>query len=67
LFAERQCDLLGESVIFVHDPKSIGLVIRSLLGDTHKLSSIAANGRLRMGELGAAARITEKLIELWEF
>jgi uncharacterized protein (TIGR03492 family) len=66
LFAERQCDLLGESVIFVPDPASIGVVVSSLLGDTHKLSSIAANGRLRMGEAGAAARIAGKLIELWE-
>lgn len=66
LFAERQCDLLGESVIFVHNPESMGLVIKSLLGDADKLASIAINGRLRMGEVGAAARITQKLIELWE-
>jgi uncharacterized protein (TIGR03492 family) len=65
LFAERQCDLLGESVILVNDPQSVGLVVRNLVGDADKLSSIASNGRLRMGEAGAAARIATKLLELW--
>jgi uncharacterized protein (TIGR03492 family) len=65
LFAERQCDLLGESVILVNDPQSVGLVVRDLVGDVDKLASIASNGRLRMGEAGAAARIATKLLELW--
>jgi uncharacterized protein (TIGR03492 family) len=65
LFAERQCDLLGESVILVNDPQAVGLVVRDLLGDVDKLASIASNGRLRMGEAGAAARIATKLLELW--
>ncbi len=67
LFAERQCDLLGESVILVDDPKFVGLVVRDLVGDVDKLAGIASNGRLRMGEAGAAARIATKLAELWEY
>jgi uncharacterized protein (TIGR03492 family) len=66
LFAERQSDLLGESVILVDDLKSVGLVIRDLVGDVNKLAGIASNGRLRMGEAGAAARIANKLVELWQ-
>jgi uncharacterized protein (TIGR03492 family) len=65
LFAERQCDLLGESVILVDSPKSVGLVIKDLVGDAAKLASIARNGRLRMGEAGAATRIATKLVALW--
>jgi uncharacterized protein (TIGR03492 family) len=66
LFAECQSDLLGESVILVDDLKSVGLVIRDLVGDVTKLAGIASNGQLRMGEAGAAARIATKLVELWE-
>jgi hypothetical protein len=58
--------LLGASVILVDDPKSVGLVVRDLVGDVNKLASIASNGRLRMGEAGSAARIAAKLVELWE-
>jgi uncharacterized protein (TIGR03492 family) len=63
LFAERQCDLLGQSVILVNDPGSMGSVVKNLLGDANKLFNIASNGQLRMGESGAAARIAAKLIE----
>jgi uncharacterized protein (TIGR03492 family) len=66
LFAERQCDLLGESIILVDDPKSVGFVVRDLVGDTDKLANIARNGRMRMGDAGAAARIATKLVELWK-
>jgi uncharacterized protein (TIGR03492 family) len=66
LFAERQCDLLGESVILVDDPKSVGLVVKDLLGDINKLTGMAGNGLLRMGEAGAAGRIAAKLVELWK-
>jgi uncharacterized protein (TIGR03492 family) len=66
LFAERQCDLLGESVILVNNPKSVGLVIKDLMKDVNKLAGIASNGRLRMGAAGAAQRIAAKLEEIWE-
>jgi uncharacterized protein (TIGR03492 family) len=66
LFAERQCDLLGKSVILVDDPGSVGLVVKDLLGDINKLTGMTSNGLLRMGEAGAAARIAGKLIELWK-
>jgi uncharacterized protein (TIGR03492 family) len=65
LFAERQRDLLGESVVLVDAPQSVGFVVRNLLGNTDKLAGIASNGQLRMGEAGAAARIASKLLELW--
>jgi uncharacterized protein (TIGR03492 family) len=65
LFAERQRDLLGESVILA-DEVSLGL--RYLIGGGEELtrkflSTIEENGRLRMGEAGAAKRIAAKLIE----
>jgi uncharacterized protein (TIGR03492 family) len=66
LFADRQCDLLGESVILVNDPQSVGGAVSNLLGNIDKLANIAGNGRLRMGEAGAAARIATKLVELWK-
>jgi uncharacterized protein (TIGR03492 family) len=66
LFAERQCDLLGESVILVDDPKSVGLVVKDLLGDINKLTGMAGNGLLRMGEAEAAGGIAAKLVELWK-
>jgi uncharacterized protein (TIGR03492 family) len=65
LFAERQCDLLGESVILVNDPKSVGLAIGDLARNVNKLAAIATNGYLRMGAAGSAARIATKLVELW--
>jgi hypothetical protein len=58
--------LLGESVILVDDPKSVGLVLKDLLGDINKLTGMAGNGLLRMGEAGAAGRIAAKLVELWK-
>lgn len=66
LFANRQGDLLGESVMVVNDPQSVGLVVKSLVGNIDRLAAIANNGRLRMGEAGAAARIATKLAELWK-
>jgi uncharacterized protein (TIGR03492 family) len=66
LFADRQCDLLGESVILVDDPQAVGGVVSNLLGNIDKLANIARNGQLRMGEAGAAARIATKLVELWK-
>jgi uncharacterized protein (TIGR03492 family) len=65
LFAERQADLLGASVILVEDVTAISQVIVELMSNQAKLTSIANNGRLRMGEAGAAARIAKKLVELW--
>jgi uncharacterized protein (TIGR03492 family) len=64
LFADRQCDLLGESVILAANPQAVGLAVSSLVGKIDQLSNIAANGRLRMGDAGAARRIASKLVEL---
>jgi uncharacterized protein (TIGR03492 family) len=66
LFAERQCDLLGESLILVEEAENVGEVVKNLMEDTDQLSAIAHNGHLRMGDAGAAARIATKLIELWK-
>jgi uncharacterized protein (TIGR03492 family) len=65
LFAERQCDLLGESVILVDHPEQIGDKVLEVLADPARLAAIALNGHQRMGQPGAAQQIARALIELW--
>jgi uncharacterized protein (TIGR03492 family) len=65
LFAERQCDLLGESVILVDRPDGVGAKVLEILGDPERLTAIALNGHQRMGQPGAAQQIATALIELW--
>ncbi|HLO51849.1 MAG TPA: lipid-A-disaccharide synthase-related protein [Kamptonema sp.] len=62
-FAEAQSRLLGPSVILVKHPPEVTNVIQSLLGDPDRLQLIAANGKRRMGEPGAARRISHCLME----
>jgi uncharacterized protein (TIGR03492 family) len=62
-FAEAQTRLLGESVILVAQAQDVGLEIQRLLGQPDRLQSIARNGLLRMGTLGAARRIAACLVE----
>jgi uncharacterized protein (TIGR03492 family) len=61
-FAEAQSRLLGPSLILVRRPPDATEAIRSLLKDADRLQFIAENGRLRMGQPGAARRIAECLI-----
>jgi hypothetical protein len=43
---------LGESVILVDDPKSVGLVLKDLLGDINKLTGMAMDccGWVKQGQ-----------------
>ncbi len=62
-FAEAQTRLLGDSVILVEQPETVGTALRSLLADPERLAAIAANGKRRMGEPGAADRIADFLLD----
>jgi uncharacterized protein (TIGR03492 family) len=64
IFAEAQTRLLGESLILVSQPQEVVPVLQSLLQDRERLEKIAANGRQRMGEAGAARRIAESVLEV---
>lgn len=61
-FAEAQTRLLGPSVILVKRPSRVAAVVEALLQDPDRLQLIAENGRRRMGEAGAAARIAQCLM-----
>lgn len=63
-FAEAQTRLLGESVILIEKPEDAAAELRSLLNDRDRLQRIAENGKRRMGEPGAAARIAKYLMKL---
>jgi uncharacterized protein (TIGR03492 family) len=62
-FAEAQTRLLGCSVILVQQPQEVVSVIQSLLEDADRWQQINENGRQRMGNPGAAARIANCLME----
>jgi uncharacterized protein (TIGR03492 family) len=63
-FAEAQTRLLGESVILVSQPQSVGVEMQQVLRQPDRLQSIAQNGLLRMGKPGAAKRIAECLMQV---
>lgn len=60
-FAEAQTRLLGCSVILVDSPQQVGMAIASVINNPQRLQKIAANGKRRMGESGAAQRIARCL------
>lgn len=62
-FAEAQTRLLGRSVILVNKPSQAAIAIQALMQDPVALAQIAENGRRRMGEPGAAARIAACLMQ----
>ncbi len=62
-FAEAQTRLLGPSVILVEQPSQLPEVMDRVMNDPDRLRGISENGRLRMGEPGAAARIATQLVE----
>ena len=62
-FAEAQTRLLGRSVILVTQPDRVGRVIQSLLRAPARMQAIAENGKRRMGQPGAAARIARCLMQ----
>ncbi len=65
LFAERQTRLLGESVILVGSPELLGEMVSEVMVDIDRLQRIRANGLLRMGQAGAAAKIADCLWQKW--
>ncbi len=65
LFAQRQTNLLGESVTLVPDPQSLKWVVPELMADVGRLQRIQVNGLARMGQAGAAAKIADCLLRQW--
>jgi len=63
-FAEAQTRLLGASVTLVPQPSQMSSAVRLLLENPDRIQMIAENGRRRMGEPGAAERISDRLIEI---
>lgn len=63
-FAEAQSRLLGPSLILAENPQDAAQHLEKLLHDPDRLQLIAENGRNRMGDPGAAARIAESLQNL---
>ncbi|AFY38853.1 hypothetical protein Lepto7376_2580 [[Leptolyngbya] sp. PCC 7376] len=64
-FAEAQTRLLGHSVILLQKPEAIAQKLDAILKNPDLLQSIAANGKQRMGETGAAQRIAVHLLNLF--
>ncbi|MEL6930597.1 MAG: lipid-A-disaccharide synthase-related protein [Cyanobacteria bacterium J06600_6] len=60
-FAEAQSRLLGCSIVMVDEPTEVGKAIAKVIQDEQLLEQISVNGKRRMGEAGAAQRITECL------
>jgi uncharacterized protein (TIGR03492 family) len=60
-FAEAQTRLLGESIILVDSPISVGDCLKELFAQPERLKAIEQNGLLRMGTPGAANRIAQQL------
>jgi uncharacterized protein (TIGR03492 family) len=63
-FAEAQTRLLGASVTLVEQPAQMGQAVRSLLDNPDRIQMISDNGHRRMGEPGAADRISDRLLEI---
>jgi len=66
-FAEAQTRLLGSSVILVSNPDRVADAIASLIQDRSLIEAIWANGKKRMGDPGAAARIANSAIASFAF
>ena len=65
-FAKRQTYLLGESVILVNNLGEIGKQLKFILNSPEKRQAIAENGKKRLGQPGAAARIANCLRNIWD-
>lgn len=65
-FAEAQTRLLGCSILHQSDPAHVPRVVQQLMGDRPRLEQIQANGIRRMGPPGAADRIAQKLLEVFQ-
>ncbi|MGD2183671.1 lipid-A-disaccharide synthase-related protein [Lusitaniella coriacea] len=63
-FVEAQSRHLGPSLILAPQPQNVASIVDSLLGDPDRLQLIAANGKQRMGQPGAARKIARCLLEV---
>lgn len=63
-FAEAQTRLLGPSILYLEDPAVLTQTLRKLQQDADYRHQIAANGRRRMGNPGAAHRIATCLLDV---
>ncbi|OKH17755.1 lipid-A-disaccharide synthase-related protein [[Limnothrix rosea] IAM M-220] len=61
-FAEAQTRLLGHSVILLKKPEAIAPKLKALFQKPDILQNIAANGKQRMGQPGAAQRIATHIL-----
>ncbi|GBG93428.1 hypothetical protein CBR_g69846, partial [Chara braunii] len=61
-FAEAQTRLLGESVLLCSTADEMAAKACQVLNDDKALTSMAKNGRVRMGTPGASARIAESIL-----
>ncbi len=61
-FAEAQSRLLGCSVSMVESPAQVRSAIAEIINNSQLLEQIALNGKQRLGETGAAARIAQRLV-----
>ncbi|WP_218079280.1 lipid-A-disaccharide synthase-related protein [Anthocerotibacter panamensis] len=61
-FAEAQTRLLGPSVTLLQHPQDIAPTACNLLTDHTYLAQLQANGRERMGTIGAAGRIAQHVM-----
>jgi uncharacterized protein (TIGR03492 family) len=64
-FAEAQTRLLGCSVSMVNGPNEVPSVLEKLLNNPTLLAKISANGKDRLGDSGAAARIANFILKDW--
>ena len=62
-FAEAQTRLLGSSLTLVKHPHQVGKAIYDLLQNADRLQIISENGRRRLGNPGAGARIAEFIMQ----
>lgn len=63
-FVEAQQRLLGPSVIGLARPSQLPEALDRVMGDPERLRSIGENGRSRLGEPGAGARIAATVLRL---
>ncbi|MOA63503.1 hypothetical protein D3C78_1892530 [compost metagenome] len=62
-FAEAQTRLLGESVTMLPSiPDRISAEAWAILADPDRLIRISANGRERMGQIGASSRLATAIL-----
>jgi len=65
-FAEAQTRLLGCSVTLVGEPNQVPEILKGIVNEPSLLAKIAKNGKRRLGNPGAAARIAKHLGSIFD-